>query len=131
MQSANLSPNQMQEKKRSFYYCRKIKMAEMVNISIQEFFNSKILASEGLVHIGENIFDQVDGKTLANCEEVSPIWRQFIVNYGLWKRRYLDKLAKQGSDAHRLIKSNPKLFQFDLQAHQGNFHIFADIAHRV
>jgi hypothetical protein len=104
-------------------------MAEMVKILGQEFFNSKILASEGLAHIGEYIFEQLDGKTLANCEEVSPIWRQFIVNCGvkLWKRQYLEKLAKPGSDAHRLIKSNPKLFQFDLQADQGKFHIFADI----
>jgi hypothetical protein len=44
--------------------------------------------------------------------------------------RYLDKLAKPGSDAHRLIKSNPKLFQFDLQADQGKFQIFADISGR-
>jgi hypothetical protein len=79
----------------------------------------QILSSRGLAHIGENIFNQLDGKTLANCEEVSPIWRQFIVNYGLWKRQYLAKLAKPGSDAHRLIKSNPKLFQAD----QGIFHI--------
>jgi hypothetical protein len=84
----------------------------------------QILTSRGLAHIGENIFDQLDGKTLANCEEVSPIWRQFIVNYGLWKRQYFDKLAKPGSDAHCLIKSNPKLFQADL----GIFYIFADIA---
>jgi hypothetical protein len=85
----------------------------------------QILASRGLAHIGENIFDQLDGKTLANCEEVSPTWRQFIVYYdGLWKRRYLDKLAKPGSDAHRLIKSNPKLFQAD----QG---IFPDTGHII
>jgi hypothetical protein len=83
----------------------------------------QILASRGLAHIGENIFNQLDGKTLANCEEVSPIWRQFIVNYGLWKGQYLAQLAKPGSDAHRLIKSNPKLFQAD----QGIFHIFAEI----
>jgi hypothetical protein len=83
----------------------------------------QILASGGLAHIAENIFDQLDGETLANCEEVSPIWRQFIVNNGvkLLKMRYLEKLAKPGSDAHRLIKSNPKLFQFDLQADQGKF----------
>jgi hypothetical protein len=89
----------------------------------------QILASGGLAHIAENIFDQLDGKTLANCEEVSSIWRQFIVNNGvkLWKRQYLEKLAKPGSDAHRLIKSTPKLFQFDLQAEQGKFLIFADI----
>jgi hypothetical protein len=80
-----------------------------------------------LAHIGENIFDQLDGKTLVNCEEVSPIWRQFIVNYGLWKRQYLDKLAKPGSDAHLLIKSNLKLFQADLQGDQSKFQIFADI----
>jgi hypothetical protein len=82
----------------------------------------QILASRGLAHIGENIFNQLDGKTLASCEKVSPIWRQFIVNYGLWKRQYLAKLAKlakPGSDAHCLIKSNPKLFQAD----QGIFHI--------
>jgi hypothetical protein len=91
----------------------------------------QILASGGLAHIAENIFDQLDGKTLANCEEVSPIWRQFIANnIKLWKMRYLDKLAKPGSDAHRLIKSNPKLFQFDLQADQGKFQIFADISGR-
>jgi hypothetical protein len=89
----------------------------------------QILASWGLTHIGENIFDQLDGESLANCEEVSPIWRQFIVNNGvkLWKRQYLEKLAKPGSDAHRLIKSNPKLFQADLQADQGKFQIFAVI----
>jgi hypothetical protein len=86
------------------------------------FKKSKILASGGLAHIAENIFDQLDGETLANCEEVSPIWRQFIVNNGvkLWKMRYLEKLAKPGSDAHRHIKSNPKLFQAD-QADQGKF----------
>jgi hypothetical protein len=90
----------------------------------------QILASGGLAHIAENIFDQLDGETLANCEDVSPIWRQFIVNNGvkLWKRQYLDKLAPPGSDAHCLIKSNPKLFQFDLQADQGKFQFFADIA---
>jgi hypothetical protein len=87
----------------------------------------QILASGGLAHIAESIFDQLDGESLANCEEVSLIWRQFILNYGLWKMRYLEKLAKPGSDAHRLIKLNPKLFQFDLQADQGKFQIFADI----
>jgi hypothetical protein len=88
----------------------------------------QILASGGLAHIAENIFDQLDGETLANCEEVSPIWRQFIVNNGvkLWKGQYLAKLAKPGSDAHRLINLNPKLFQFDHQANQGNFQIQND-----
>jgi hypothetical protein len=83
----------------------------------------QILASGGLAHIAVTIFDQLDGKTLANCEEVSPIWRQFIVNNGvkLWKRQYLEKLAKPGSVAHRLIKSNPKLFQADHQGDQGKF----------
>jgi hypothetical protein len=94
---------------------------EMVKISGQEFFNSKILKSGGLAHIAENIFDQLDGKTLANCEEVSPVWRKFIVNYELWKRQYFYKLAKPGSDAYRQIKSNLKLFQADLQADQGKF----------
>jgi hypothetical protein len=79
----------------------------------------RILNSGGLRHISENIFDQLDGKTLANCEKVSPIWRQFIVNYGLWKRRYLDKLAKPGSIAHHLIKTNPNLFQLHTQSEQG------------
>jgi hypothetical protein len=45
----------------------------------------------------------------------------------LWKMRYLEKLAKPGSYAHHLIKSNLKLFQADLQADQGKFQIFADI----
>jgi hypothetical protein len=86
----------------------------------QEFFDQVLLA-EGLAHIAENIFDQFDGETLANCEEVSQIWRQFVINNGvkLWKRQYLNKLAKPGTDTHHLIKSNPKLFQFD----QGTLHI--------
>jgi hypothetical protein len=83
----------------------------------------QILASGGLAHIAENIFDQLDGETLANCEEVSPIWRQFIVNNGLWKRRYLEQLAKPGSSAHRLIKTNLDLFQLDTQADQGTLII--------
>jgi hypothetical protein len=97
-------------------------MAEMGENHGTKFFN-QILSSNGLAHIALAIFDQLEGETLANCEEVSPIWRQFIVNYGLWKRQYLDKLAKPGSEAHRLIKTNPKLFQAD----QGIFHTFADI----
>jgi hypothetical protein len=84
----------------------------------------QILSSEGLAHIAENIFDQLDGETLANCESVCESWRQFISNNGvkLWKRQYLNKLAKPGTRAHALIKSNPNLFQFDSQADQGIFH---------
>jgi hypothetical protein len=61
----------------------------------QEFFD-RILLAEGLAHIAENIFDQLDGETLANCESVCESWRQFFINNGvkLWKRRYLPKLAK-------------------------------------
>jgi hypothetical protein len=78
----------------------------------------QILSSEGLAHIAENIFNQLDVENLVNCEFVCKLWRKFINNVKLWKRRYLQKLAKPGTDAHRLIKSNPKLFQFD-QADQG------------
>jgi hypothetical protein len=78
----------------------------------------QILSSEGLAHIGVNIFDQLDAESFANCELVCKSWRQFSINNGqLWKRRYLHKLAKPGTDAHGLIKSNPTLFQFD----QGTF----------
>jgi hypothetical protein len=89
----------------------------------QEFFD-QILLAEGLAHIAENIFDQLDGKTLANCESVCESWQQFISNNGvkLWKRLYLNKLAKPGTRAHALIKSNPNVFQFDSQADQGTFH---------
>jgi hypothetical protein len=84
----------------------------------------QILSSEGLAHIGENIFEQLDGETLENCESVCESWRQFISNNGvkLWKRQYLNKLAKPGTRAHALIKSNLNLFQFDSQADQGIFH---------
>jgi hypothetical protein len=87
----------------------------------------QILSSEGLAHIGENIFEQFDGETLENCESVCDLWRQFISNNGvkLWKRQYLDKLAKPGTRAHALIKLNPNLFQFDCQADQGtHFNFF-------
>jgi hypothetical protein len=84
----------------------------------QDFFD-RILFAEGLAHIAENIFGQFDRETLANCESVCGTWRQFVINKKLWKRRYLQKLAKPGTDAHRLIQSNPKLFQFD----QGTLHI--------
>jgi hypothetical protein len=83
----------------------------------QEFFD-RILFAEGLAHIAENIFDQLDGETLANCKSVCESFQQFI----LWKRQYLNKLAKPGTRAHALIKSNPNLFQFDSQADQGTFH---------
>jgi hypothetical protein len=97
----------------------------------QEFFD-RIFLAEGLAHIAENIFDQLDGETLANCETVSESWQQFVINNGklfckLWKRQYLQKLAKPGTDAHRLIQSNPKLFQYFDQAEQGTFHIFIRI----
>jgi hypothetical protein len=85
----------------------------------------RIISSEGLAWIGMNIFDQLDGKTLANCELVCKSWQLFIINnFGLkfWKRQYLHRLAKPGTRAHRLIKSNPKLFQFD-KDDQGTFHI--------
>jgi hypothetical protein len=90
----------------------------------QEFFD-RILLADGLAHIAENIFDQIDGETLANCESVCELWRQFISNNGnCWKRQYLQKLAKPGTDARALIKSNPNLFQFDCQADQGTYHTF-------
>jgi hypothetical protein len=98
----------------------------------QEFFD-QILFAEGLAYIAENIFDQLDGETLANCESVCESWRQFISNNGvkLWKRQYLNKLAKPGTRAHGLIKSNPKLFQCDILADQGNFHTFTDIGRYI
>jgi hypothetical protein len=90
----------------------------------QEFFDGIILA-DSLAHIAEDIFDQLDGETLAKCESVCKSWRFFINNGNFWKKQYLQKLAKPGTDAHRLIKSNPKLFQyFD----QGTFHIFTRAA---
>jgi hypothetical protein len=93
----------------------------------QEFFD-RILFVEGLAHIAENIFDQLDGQTLANFESVCESLQKFVINNGFffckfWKRQYLLKLAKPGTDAHRSIQSNPKLFQLD-QADQGTFHIF-------
>jgi hypothetical protein len=83
----------------------------------------QILASEGLAHIAENFFDQLDGESLENCELVCKSWRQFIINNGLkfWKKQYLQKLAKPGTDAHRRIKSNPKLFQLDQSDQEGIF----------
>jgi hypothetical protein len=94
----------------------------------QEFFD-QILLAEGLAHIAENIFDHLDVETLANCESVFESWQQFVINNGFffckfWKRQYLQKLAKPGTDAHRLIQSNPKLFQYFDQADQGTFNIF-------
>jgi hypothetical protein len=94
----------------------------------QEFFDQILLAG-GLGHIAENIFDQLDGETLANCESVCELWQHFFINNGvkLWKRQYLQKLAKPGTDAHRLIQSDPKLFQYFDQADQGTFHIFTRV----
>jgi hypothetical protein len=94
----------------------------------QEFFD-RIFLAEGLAHIAENILDQLDGETLANCESVFESLQQFVINNGIlfckfWKRQYLQKLAKPGTDAHRLIQSNPKLFQYFDQADQGTFHNF-------
>jgi hypothetical protein len=92
----------------------------------------QILSSEGLAHIGVNIFEQFDGETLENCESVCDLWRQFISRNGakLWKRQYLAKLAKPGTPAHVLIKLYPNLFQLTVRswtlglfhAHQGTFH---------
>jgi hypothetical protein len=80
---------------------------------------NQILSSEGLAWIGEKVFDQLDGKSFKNCDLVCNLWRQFIINNGLWKRRYLHKLAKPEINAsHGLIKANLELFQFD-QAEQG------------
>jgi hypothetical protein len=75
----------------------------------------RILLSEGLAHIADKIFDQLDGETFANCELVCKLWRQFIMDNGLkvWKRLYLQKLAKPGTQSHGLIKSNPTLFQLN------------------
>jgi hypothetical protein len=97
----------------------------------QEFFD-RIFLADGLAHIAENIFDQLDGETLANFESVCESLRQFVINNGklfckFWKRQYLQKLAKPGTDAHRLIQSNPKLFQYFDQADQGTFHIFIHV----
>jgi hypothetical protein len=98
-----------------------------VNITVGQEFFDQILLAEGLAHIAENIFDQLDGQTLANCESVCQSWRQFFINKKLWKRQYLQKLAKPGTDAHRLIQSNPKLFQYFDRADQGTFTIFTRV----
>jgi hypothetical protein len=88
----------------------------------------QILESEGLAWIAVSIFDHLDGNSLKNCELVSKLWRQFFINGQLWKRHYLHKLAKPGTDAHGLIKSNPKLFQYQAdqadQSDPGTFYIF-------
>jgi hypothetical protein len=98
----------------------------------QEFFD-QILLAEGLAHIAENIFDQLDGETLANFESVFESRQQFFINNGiffckLWKRQYLQELAKPGTDAHRLIQSNPKLFQYFDQADQVPFTFLSALA---
>jgi hypothetical protein len=86
-----------------------------------------LLSSEGLAWIGMKIFDQLDGKSLTNCESVCKIWRHFIINNGvqLWKSQYLQTLAQPGTEAYWLIKSNPKLFVFFPQADQGRLLILA------
>jgi hypothetical protein len=105
------------------YSKKAIKMAFSKNHGTRIF--DQIILSEGLAWIGVNIFDQLDGKTLANCELVCKSWLQFSINnvFQFWKRRYLHQLAKPGTYAHHLIKSNPKLFQFD-KADQGTFEHF-------
>jgi hypothetical protein len=60
----------------------------------QEFFD-RILLADGLAHIAENIFDQLDGETLANCESVCESLRQFVINKKLWKRQYCKNLQNQ------------------------------------
>jgi hypothetical protein len=80
----------------------------------------QILASGGLAHITENIFDHLDVETFANCQLVCKSWQHFIVNITngqLWKRKYLQKLAKPGTRAHGLIKSNLNLFQLNQGIH--------------
>jgi hypothetical protein len=80
----------------------------------------QILASGGLAHIAENIFDHLDVETFANCHLVCKSWQHFIVNITngqLWKRKYLQKLAKPGTRAHGLIKTNLNLFQFNQGIH--------------
>jgi hypothetical protein len=75
-----------------------------------------ISSSGGLAHIGENIFDHLDVETFANCHLVCKSWQHFIVNTTngqLWKRKYLQKLAKPGTHAHGLIKTNLNLFLFN------------------
>jgi hypothetical protein len=93
-------------------------MAFAENHGIRIF--DQILSSEGLAWIAVKIFDQLDGKSVENCESVCHLWRQFIINNGvkLWKRQYWQKLAQPGTEAYGLIKSNPKLFEFD-KADQG------------
>jgi hypothetical protein len=113
------------------YFC--VKLRESLKMALAENHGTiifdQILSSEGLAHIGENFFEQIDGETLENCESVCELWRQFIGNNGvkLWKRQYLYKLAKPGTRAHGLIKSNPNLFQFDRQADQGTCHTLISV----
>jgi hypothetical protein len=79
----------------------------------------RILLSPGLAVISETIFDQLDWKTLENCELVCKLWRKFVIDAEFWKRRFMHKFAKPGSYAHDLIEANPKLIQLD-QADKGN-----------
>jgi hypothetical protein len=82
----------------------------------------QILASGGLAHIAENIFDHLDVETFTNCHLVCKSWQYFIVNITngqLWKRKYLQKLAKPGTRAHGLIKTNLNLFLFNQGIHIG------------
>jgi hypothetical protein len=80
----------------------------------------QIFASGGLAHIAENIFDHLDVETFANCHLVCKSWQHFVVNITngqLWKRKYLQKLAKPGTHADGLIKTNLNLFQFNQGIH--------------
>jgi hypothetical protein len=98
----------------------------------QEFFD-QILLAEGLAHIAENIFDQLDGETLANFESVFESRQQFFIPGSALHppaplQQYLQELAKPGTDAHRLIQSNPKLFQYFDQADQVPFTFLSALA---
>jgi hypothetical protein len=87
----------------------------------------QLLASGGLAHIAENIFDHLDVENFANCQLVCKSWQHFIVNITnrqLWKRKYLQKLAKPGSRAHGPIKSNLNLFQFNQGIHISILHYY-------
>ena len=54
---------------------------------------------ERFPHIVENIFENLDNKSLANCRGISKSWQEFIDNRNLpWKRiMKIEKLHRWGN----------------------------------
>ena len=77
-------------------------LLEFPNLGLKQSFMEEVLLR--FTHLGEDIFDSLDDKSLAKCRKISKNWKSFIDNqkfYWIWIiKKHDERVNKNHFDNH-------------------------------